>query len=95
MADIGNRNASMSLQCEHCKWLPPDGATMEAVQLHMQVEHDTDEVKLNLVAVCTCAAVMEHTESRPTGGGFKDYMLCPACGNTGYVKREPAGGSDG
>jgi hypothetical protein len=31
---------------------------------------------------------MTLTESRPTGGGFKDYMVCGVCGNTGYVKRE-------
>ena len=91
MTDIGNRNASMRLQCQRCGWPPPEDATMEAVLLHMQVEHDTDEVKLDLVAVCTCGAAMTHTETRPAGGGFKDYMSCPACGNTGHVKRDGGG----
>ena len=90
MADIGNRNTSMRLQCETCGWSPPEDATMEAVLLHMQVEHDTDEVKLALVAACTCGAAMTHTRTRPTGGGFKDYMTCAACGNTGYVRRDGA-----
>lgn len=88
MADIGNRNASMRLQCHFCGWVPPSDMPMEGAQLHFQVEHDTDEVKFDLVAVCACGAAMEHTETRPTGGGFKDYMHCPACGNTGYVRRD-------
>jgi DNA-directed RNA polymerase subunit RPC12/RpoP len=90
MSDIGNRSASMRLQCQRCGWPPPEGATMDAVLLHVQVEHDTDDVKLDLVAVCTCGAAMEHTGTRPTGGGVKDYVRCPACGNTGFVKREAA-----
>lgn len=88
MSDLGNRHASMRLQCQRCGWVPPEGATMEAVLLHMQVDHDTDEVKLELVAVCSCGATMTHTESKPTGGGFKDYVKCGACGNTGHLLRK-------
>lgn len=88
MTDLGNRNAHMRLQCKHCSTTWPDDTVMEAVLLHHQVDHDTGQVHLDLVAVCTCGAAMTHTESRPTGGGVKDYMRCGACGNTGYVKRE-------
>lgn len=88
MSDIGSRNASMRLQCQLCGWVPPGGMQMEGVQLHFQVEHDTDEVALDLVAVCTCGEAMTHTESRPTGGGIKDHMACGVCGNTGYVRRD-------
>lgn len=90
MTDLGNRASSMRLQCKRCLWVPPEDATMEAVQLHVQVEHDTDEVALDLVAACSCDAAMTVTESRPTGGGTKDYLECPECGNTGHeVRREP------
>jgi hypothetical protein len=41
-------------------------------------------------AVCTCGEAMTHTHSRPTGGGFKDYMSCGVCGNTAFVRREAA-----
>lgn len=78
----------MRLQCKPCGWVPPDDMPMEGAQLHFQVEHDSDEVKFDLVAARSCGAAMEHTETRPTGGGFKDYMRCPACGNTGYVRRD-------
>lgn len=90
MADLGNRNAHMRLQCSRCSVAWPDSTKQEAVLLHMQVEHDTDEVRLNLVAVCTCGEAMTFTESRPTGGGIKDYMVCGVCGNTGYVRRDAA-----
>lgn len=87
MPDLGNRNASMRLQCGTCGWVPPEDMTVQDAQLHFQVDHDTDEVKFDLVAVCTCGEAMTHTGSRPTGGGFKDYMSCGVCGNTGFVKR--------
>lgn len=88
MADLGNRNASMRLQCQPCGWPLPDGMTMEAAQMHFQVDHDTDEVTLDLVAVCTCGEAMAHTGTRPTGGGFKDYVKCGVCGSTGYIRRD-------
>lgn len=88
MADLGNRIASMRLQCKPCGWVPPDDMPMEGAQLHFQVEHDTDKVTFDLVAVCTCGEAMTVTDSRPTGGGIKDYMVCGVCGSTGYVRRE-------
>lgn len=87
--DLGNLNKTLQLQCQHCGWRPPEDAVMEAVQLHCQVEHDTDKVVLDLVPVCTCGATMEFLHSRPNGpGSTKDYFSCPACGNTGFTKRE-------
>lgn len=88
MADLGSRAASMRLQCKPCGWIPPEGMVMEGVQMHFQVDHDTDEVTLDLVPACTCGEAMTHTGSRPTGGGFKDYFACGVCGNTGYVRRD-------
>lgn len=88
MADLGNRNDSLRFQCKPCGWRPPDDMTLEAAQLHFQVDHDTDEVTFDLVAVCTCGEAMTITHSSPTGGGFKDYASCGVCGNTGFVRRE-------
>lgn len=86
--ELGNLASRMRLECKPCGERFPDDTRMEAVQLHCQVEHDTDEVILNLVATCSCAAAMELVNSRPTGGGMKDYFRCPACGNTGFTKRD-------
>lgn len=88
MADLGNRNASLRLQCQPCGWVPPEGMQMEGVLLHFQVDHDTDDVKLDLVPVCTCGEAMTITDTRPTGGGMKDYLSCGVCGNTGHLRRE-------
>lgn len=90
MADLGNRNASMRLQCNPCGWVPPASMKLEGALLHNQVEHDRDDVKFDLVAVCTCGETMTITDSRPTGGGVKDYLECGVCGNTGYLRREAA-----
>jgi hypothetical protein len=92
MTDLGNRNASMRLECGLCEWIPPADMKMEGVQLHFQVDHDTDEVQLNLRPVCTCGADMALTESRSPGPGVvKDYLACRACGNTGYIRRDEHG----
>ena len=88
MTDLGNRGASMRLQCKPCGWVPPEDMAMEGVQLHFQVDHDTDAVTFDLVAVCTCGEAMTITDSRATGGGTKDYLVCGVCGNTGYVRRQ-------
>lgn len=87
MTDLGNRASSMRLQCHQCSWVPPDDMEMQHARLHFQVDHDTDDVKLDLVAVCTCGEAMAVTDSRPTGGGVKDYLECSICGSTGYVRR--------
>lgn len=88
MTDLGNLNGSLRLQCKHCQWRPPEDMIMEGVALHFNVEHDSDEVTLDLAVVCSCGAAMTHTVTKPTGGGFKDYVECRACGNTGFVKRD-------
>ena len=75
MADLGNLNHSMRLQCKPCGWRPPEDVTVEAVELHFQVEHDTDQVALDLAVICVCGAAMAHVRSAPTGGGFKDYVM--------------------
>ena len=87
MANLGNRGSFMRLQCRLCGWLPPEDMEMGHVQLHFQVEHDTDLETFDLVAACSCGAAMTVTETRPTGGGFKDYLACGACGNKGHVRR--------
>lgn len=88
MSDLGNLNGRLALKCKLCPWRPADATVMEAVLLHMNVEHDTDQVALDMVAVCSCGSTMEFGETRPTGGGFKDYVVCEECGNTGYIKRD-------
>lgn len=88
MAELGNLNRTLRFQCKHCPWRPPEDMEMQHAQLHFQVEHDTDKVTFDLAAICTCGAAMTYVRTAPTGGGFKDYMSCGACGNTGFIKRD-------
>lgn len=89
MTDLGNRATALRLQCRPCEWRPPEDMSMEGVLLHVQVEHDTDEVLLDLVPVCTCGATMTTTRThRPGPGTVKDSLTCAACGNTGWVRRK-------
>jgi rubredoxin len=95
MTNLGSRGRFMRLQCKPCGWIPPVGLAMEGVQLHFQVEHDQDEVTLDLVAACSCGAAMTVTDTRPdTPGQVKDYLECGACGNTGHVRREAQPGTE-
>lgn len=89
--NLGSRNRHMRLQCQPCGWVPPEDMQMEGVQLHFQVDHDTDDVTLDLVAACACGEAMTVTGTRPAGPGeVKDYLSCGVCGNTGYIVRGEA-----
>lgn len=89
---MGDRiTPTLVLQCKHCGHRPPADSVMEAFVLHCEVEHDIDTVAMDLVAVCTCGTTMTLTGVAPTGGGFRDWYECPACGNTGSIKRGDAG----
>jgi hypothetical protein len=78
----------LRLQCKYCNTLLEDAAVLESYQLHFQVEHDQDEVELNLVALCECGLVMEYTKTNQIGntGAVADQYHC-ACGEQGWVKR--------
>lgn len=88
MSDLGNRNNSLRFQCQRCGWVPPEDMKMQDARLHFQVDHDTDDVKFDLVPACTCGEAMTITDSRPTGGGVKQYLLCGVCGNTGHLRQK-------
>lgn len=88
MASMGNLGNRMRLQCKPCGWVPPEGMQMEGVQLHFQVDHDTDKVTLDLVPACRCGEAMTFAESAGSGDRVTDFFCCGVCGNTGYVNRK-------
>jgi hypothetical protein len=86
---LGNRASSLRLQCKACGWPPPADMTVRDAQLHFQVEHDTDQVTMDLVPVCSCGAVMDITRTERTAWNqVRDMLKCAPCGNTGYLLRE-------
>lgn len=77
----------MALQCPLCGHRPPLDSVIEAFQLHCQVEHDTDDVKLDLRAVCECGAAMDYTHTEREGPHReRDHFRC-VCGKRGAVRR--------
>jgi len=70
-----------------CEYQMPDDATIEAFQLHMQVDHDTDEVSLDLAVVCICGSSMILLRTRETETGFVDRFECKHDGNRTTVRR--------
>lgn len=87
---LGNLADRLRLRCHHCRWLPPEDMEMALVEAHYGMEHPgAPKITLDLVPVCACGDSMDHTETKPTGGGFKDHFKCPGCGATGFVKRDP------
>ena len=86
--NLGSLNNRLRLRCATCHWLLPDGMTMEAAQLHMQVEHDTDDVKLELMPVCRCGEAMAPGESHQAGKQVTDFWTCGVDGNTGHTTRK-------
>jgi hypothetical protein len=91
--NLGNLARRMRLQCHPCGWVPPDATVMQAVQLHFQVDHDTSDIRLDLVPACRCGEAMTHTGSAAHGGEATDFFRCGVDGNTGYITRgtEPSG----
>ena len=79
---------ALMLECHICHWRPPEDMTMQVAAMHFQYDHDTEEIRMDLSAVCTCGETMTLTETRPTGGGFKDWFCCGVCGNIGWIGRE-------
>lgn len=79
----------LELECPLCGYRPPGDATMESFKLHFNVEHDTDEIKLNLSAICQCGATMRHTMTEKRPPLAIDFFQCDACGKNGTVTREP------
>ncbi len=79
---------NMELQCKYCHVLLDHSTTLEAYQLHFQVEHDQDEVELNMVGICECGMVMEFVKTSQIGntGGEADLFQC-VCGKHGWVLR--------
>lgn len=59
--------------------------------LHCGVEHDTDDLQMNLIAVCTCGDEMTPMGSTPAGDlvHVRDSFLCGACGSMGTLLRKP------
>jgi hypothetical protein len=81
--------ARMMLACQYCGERWPDDAVMEAMALHTQVEHDTDDYRLDLILVCACNTTMTLTRSEPLRSGrVRLHFDCPSCKRSTTVTQD-------
>jgi hypothetical protein len=82
--------ARLMLACSKCPERFANDTEMEAVRLHYNVEHDTDEIEINLIVVCSCGTTMDPTRTEPVGDGtVLDHFACPSCKGTTAIGRRP------
>lgn len=77
----------LKLLCKRCGWRPHETQTMMEVREHMVKEHQTEEVDLDLAAICSCGTEMRHLFIEPVDGVFRDHYKCSKCGNEGFIER--------
>lgn len=77
----------MALACKVCGFRPAGEVTMGVFAAHVETEHDTTELLLDLVVICDrCDVVMPHRRSE----GNRHWHDCPQCRRTRVLKtREP------
>lgn len=86
MADL-DVPEGFALLCGICRWRIPLDITVALVKAHMETEHDTDAVALELVALCPrCDQPMRFDYTI----GDEDHFECDRCKRSRTVRR--AGG---
>jgi hypothetical protein len=84
--------AGLALCCQICRWRPPGDLTMDFFQVHFDLEpdHDPENIKLELVAVCDRDGLeMTLGRSETTGTGrIKRHYQCPGCHRSRAVWQE-------
>jgi hypothetical protein len=73
------------LACQHCRFVFPIDITVGVLAAHFETEHDTTDVRVELVVLCPrCTGVMEllHTV------GNKLHYGCAPCHRTRIVTQE-------
>ncbi len=85
MTDTFDVPDGTALLCQTCGWRPDENLTVGLVKAHFEVEHDTSEVRLDLVALCPrCAAAMRFTHHH----AGRDHHVCDGCRRTRTIRRE-------
>jgi hypothetical protein len=74
----------MALICRVCGWRPDGGIPMGIVAAHFVTEHDSTDVRVELVALCLrCDKPMTYERSE----GLQDFFSCLACHRTRVIGR--------
>jgi len=77
----------MVLACRACGWRPAEDLPIGMIQAHMQTEHGTDEVVLDLAVICPrCDTAMNLEAERRD----KDFFRCDSCHRVRLIWRQPS-----
>lgn len=83
-ADRTRDDDGFGLACTHCRYLFPLDITTGVLAAHFETEHDTTDVKLELVVLCPrCNGAMELESTR----GNLSSFACKPCHRTRVVKQ--------
>jgi len=75
-----------ALLCKTCRLRLANDATMAVVEQHFALEHQTTDLRLELVAICPrCDEPMRHDYTL----GLVDVFACDRCHRTRRVRRDP------
>lgn len=84
MSDPLNVPDGMALACQTCGWRPPVDLVMGVVAAHFETEHDTTDVRLDLIVLCPhCDLSMPFVYSR----NGVDHFSCDECLRSRRVRR--------
>ena len=86
MTDL-NVPDGMVLACRTCGWRPGEDLPIGMIQAHMQTEHGTDEVVLDLIVVCPRGG--DAMDFERTDGSY-DVFACPKCRRVRKIRRAEA-----
>ncbi len=86
---------ALVLVCQLCRWRPPEGEPVSLVAAHFDVDHDTTDVRMELVAWCDrCDQQMTYDRtSAIRGGGQKHHYSCGRCHRSTVVTQRPTAAS--
>ena len=78
----------MVLRCAACRWRPAADVTQGVVAAHFEVEHDTEDIRLELIAVCPrddSELSLIRTQHRATH--LLHIYDCPQCYRTYRIRQ--------
>lgn len=81
----------MALICQLCGWRPDEALTQGVVSAHFETEHDSTDVRLELVVLCPCCdkPMRYERSAEMRSGAARDFFSCPTCHRTRTILRQP------
>lgn len=85
MTDTLDVPDGMALLCQTCQWRPDENLTVGLMQAHFETEHDTSDIRLDLVALCPRCDTAMAFEHHHAG---RDHFVCATCRRARTIRRE-------